>query len=284
MELDETLDELDELFTPEQRAKIQKVLTAIKGIADNYKDGGHLINDTKSYYLMICNALPMYSEGYSLASFRHDGKSRYSYSVPDFISTMTGIISKTDTKEDLEFGTQYMEENYGQYDFFKNPVTGEWMCPTMEDFNETVNGNLTDRAIEIRKNFSYVNVLSVGDGANDTIGKADDATFTDAIICSFFLGKTSRKGEGGLSFGYYRNPLFSDVDALVLFKMRKFTNLETYKGEVLKRLAKVFRQELKRIEQARGEKKGTGVNVEFYKKNADKFCFLQSLRVMKMRY
>lgn len=274
----ETLDELDEVFTPEQRAKIQKVLTAIKGIADNYKDGGHLINDTKSYYLMICNALPMYSEGYSLASFRHDGKSRYSYSVPDFISTMTGIISKTDTKEDLEFGTQYMEENYGQYDFFKNPVTGEWMCPTMEDFNETVNGNLTDRAIEIRKNFSYVNVLSVGDGANDTIGRADDATFTDAIICSFFLGKTSRKGEDGLSFGYYRNPLFSDVDALVLFKMRKFTNLKTYKGEVLKRLAKVFRQELKRIEQARGEKKGTGVNVEFYKKNADKFCFFTEFK------
>lgn len=273
-----TLDELDEKFTPEQRAKIQKILTAIKGIADNYKDGGHLINDTKSYYLMICNALPMYSEGYSLASFRHDGKSRYSYSVPDFISTMTGIISKTDTKEDLEFGTQYMEENYGQYDFFKNPVTGEWMCPTMEDFNETVNGALTDRAIEIRKNFSYVNVLSVGDGANDTIGKADDATFTDAIICSFFLGSTSRKGEDGLSFGYYRNPLFSDVDALVFFKMRKFTNLENYKKEVLKRLAKVFRQELKRIEQARGEKKGTGVKVEFYKKNAAKFCFFTEFK------
>lgn len=273
-----TLNELDELFTPEQRAKVQKILTAIKGIVDNYKDGGHLINDTKSYYLMICNALPMYSEGYSLASFRHDGKSRYSYSVPDFISTMTGIISKTDTKEDLEFGTQYMEENYGQYDFFKNPVTGEWMCPTMEDFNETVNGNLTDRAIEIRKNFSYVNVLSVGDGANDTIGKASDDTFTDAIICSFFLGKTSRKGEDGLSFGYYRNPLFSDVDALVLFKMRKFTNPENYKEEVLRRLAKVFRQELKRIEQARGEKKGTGVKVEFYKKNADKFCFFTEFK------
>lgn len=266
---DNSLDMMEEYFTPEQISKVRNILIAAKNITHKeygFKKGGNLINDFKSSYLMIANALAIASDGYSMSSFFHDGNQRFSYSAPDFISTMVASISDTESDDDIKYGTEYIQENFGKYDLYRNPKTGEWMSPWLEDFFT----NLT-----VRKNFSTVNVLSIGNSSSNSIGRVSDEEFLDGLITSFFNGNR----EDGIEFGYYRNPLFSDTDALVLFKQRRYTGAG-FDKEVLKRLTKVFRQELDRIIAAKSTPEG--VKVEFYndskRDNAKKFCFFTAFR------
>ena len=266
IEMSETpLDNMEKLFTPDQMNKVRSILAAAQTIVHpeyGFKKGGNLVNDLKSSYMKIGNALTITSEGYSMSSFYHDGNQRFSYSAPNFISTLVGIMSSTATKEDIEYGTAYMEENYGQYDFFKDPHTKEWLCPWMEDLVED---------IDVRNNFSYLNILSIGNSSQNSIGRVSNDEFLNGLISAFFSGNT----KNGKEFGYYRNPLFSDTDALVLFKQRKYTG-ENYKQEVISRLAKVFRQELNRIVDARNKQGNATTSIEFYndaRNNAAKFNF-----------
>ena len=263
------LDTMEEYFTPSQMSKIRNILIAAKNITHEeygFKKGGNLINDEKSSYLMISNALAMASEAYSMSSFFHDGNQRFSYTAPDYISTMVGSISAVDSDINIENGTRYIEKNFGRYNLFRDPVTGEWMSPWLEDFAN----NLT-----VRENFTYTNVLSVGNSSNNSIGKVSDDEFEDGLVSAFFNGNK----KDGMEFGYYRNPLFSDTDALVLFKQRRYTG-EGYKDAVLDRLVKVFRQEIDRIIAARDNPEG--VKVDFYNdgksNNAAKFCFFTVFR------
>lgn len=259
------LDNMEKLFTPNQMSKIRSILAAAQTIVHpeyGFKKGGNLVNDLKSSYMKIGNALTITSEGYSMSSFYHDGNQRFSYSAPDFTSTLVGIMSSTTTKEDIEYGTAYMEKNYGQYDFFKDQQTGEWLSPWMEDLVEDV---------DVRNSFSYLNILSIGNSSQNSIGRVSNNEFLDSLISAFFSGNT----KNGKEFGYYRNPLFSDIDALVLFKQRKYTG-ENYKQEILDRLTKVFRQELNRIIDARNEQGNAKNSIEFYndkRNNASKFNF-----------
>lgn len=259
------LDDMEKLFTPDQMNKVRSILLAAQTIVHpeyGFKKGGNLVNDLKSSYMKIGNALTIASEGYSMSSFYHDGNQRFSYSAPDFISTLTGIMSSVATQEDIEYGTAYMENNYGQYDFFRDPQTKEWLSPWMEDLVEDM---------DVRENFSYLNVLSIGNSSSNSIGKVNNDEFLDGLVCAFYGGST----KDGKEFGYYRNPLFSDTDALVLFKQRKYTG-ENFKQEILNRLTKVFRQELNRIADARTKKSSAKTSIEFYndeRNNAAKFNF-----------
>ena len=120
------LEILESIFTKDIQNKINNILQAAMTITKSgekgFNPGDHLLSKFQSAYLSIGSSLTIASESYTQASFRYGDQSRFSYASPDFISSFVGIVSNTDN---VNTGTEYIEENYGRFNFFKDPVTGE---------------------------------------------------------------------------------------------------------------------------------------------------------------
>ena len=271
------LEALESVFTKEIQKKISNILEAAINITrDNekgYNPGDHLMSKFQSSYLMIGSSLSIASESYTQASFRYGTQSRFSYASPDFISTFVGIISDI---ENHEVGTEYIQENYGRFDFFKNPITGEWGNTWLEWLMEPGdNGTYT-----VRENLEYLNVLGIGTNEQkNSIGRVNKEAFKEGLITSMFAANSDKFGN---KYGYFRNPLFSDTDALVLLKMPRFSG-PMYKEAILGHLLKNLNQEIDRII---AFESGTteGVSVMFFndrQNNASKFNFFPEFNSIK---
>lgn len=271
------LEMLESLFTQDQRTKIGNIIQAVINITKNekgYQPGDHLIDKFQSSYLMIGSALTLASEAYTMASWRYGSQSRFSYASPDFISTFTGIISDT---SDTEYGTEYILENYGRFDFFRNQETGEWYNTWLQMLLEE-DSEYGD--FEIRRNLKYINILGIGTNEDkDTIGRVDKKKFKEGTITAMFSANEDKHGR---KYGYFRNPLFSDTDALVLMKMPRFSG-PNFREDVINALAKTFRQELDRIMSFEDSETSSEV-VEFYnddRANGKKFMLFPEFNSMK---
>ena len=269
-----TLDDLEEHISNDQVSRLITVLTNIENIVsqtrqDRYQSGDHLVTKFQGYYINLGGALALDSDGYTAMTFRHNGAMRSSYAAPDFISDLVGIISNTDNAEDA---TEWIEQNYGQYDFYKDPITGEWYNSWLEDFMTVEDGEYI-----FRSQFDYINVLSfMGSEDSNSVGQIKEDLLKEGLVHAFFAGNR----VGGNSSAYYGSPLLSDVDACVLLKGRRFTG-EGYKEEIIKRLAKVLLQEANRIKEVLVSKDNPETTkIEFYnsgRTNGTKFQYFPSL-------
>lgn len=271
------LEALESIFTKEIQKKIANVLEAALNITrDNdkgFNPGDHLISKFQSAYLMIGSSLSIASESYTQASFRYGAQTRFSYASPDFISTFVGIISDV---ENAEVGTEYIQENYGRFDFFRNPTTGEWGNTWLEWLmNPGDNGAYT-----VRENLEYLNILGIGTNEKkNSIGRVNRDAFKEGLITSMFAANDDKYGN---KYGYFRNPLFSDTDALVLLKMPRFSG-PMYREAILGHLVKNLNQEIDRIIDFEA---GTtsGVEVMFFndeRNNASRFVFFPEFNKIK---
>lgn len=268
----EAFEEITALFNPDVIRNISKIIqsainitAAREGGARGFTPGDHLLDKFRSAYNNIADALSISSEALSQASFSGmDNAQMFSYTAPDKISILTGIISKAKTYEEA---MQYIEEEYGDYDFFRDPVTGKWMNTWVKDLYESP---------ALREAFTYINILGFNNrNKQNSIQNVDDATFLDGIVTAFFAANDA---SDGTKLGWYRNPLFSDADALVMIKQKRYTGPE-YKKEILKGLAKVLRQEIDRIVTVLNQEEGTPI-IEFFndeRGNGRKFNFFPSL-------
>ena len=271
------LEALESVFTKEIQKKISNILEAAVNITrDNEKGfnpGDHLISKFQSSYLMIGSALSIVSESYSQASFRYGAQSRFSYASPDFISTFVGIISDI---ENPEVGTEYIQENYGRFDFFRNPITGEWGNTWLKWLMEPGDNGI----YTVRENLEYLNILGIGTNEKkNSIGRVNKEAFKEGLITSMFAANSDKFGN---KYGYFRNPLFSDTDALVLLKMPRVSG-PMYKEAILGYLLKSLNQEIDRIiDFASGTT--SGVEVMFFndkKNNASRFNFFPEFNNIK---
>lgn len=262
------LEVFETFFTKDQQKRINDIIGSIITITKPEKGflpGDHLIDKFQSAYLQIGSSLTLASEAYTLATFRYGTQSRFSFAAPDFISIFIGTISNM---EDIEYGTKYIEENYGQFDFFRNQRTKEWYNTWMEYlYTPGSNGDYS-----ARKNLEYINILGFdGKVGKDTIGKVNKTVFKEGLITAMF---SAQKDSHGNKYGYFRNPLFSDTDALVLVKMPRFSG-PSFEEDVIKKLALNLDQEIERIIAIRS-KKQKDLIVDFYndkRSNGAKFCF-----------
>lgn len=265
------------LFTPKMRRYLSTILekaTVITRPKQGYQNGDNLVIKFQNSYLSIGNALTMANEAYSQTSFRFNNNTRFSYVAYDMITRMSNLLSKTSTDEAVARGTKYLEDNYGQYDFFRDQKTGEWNNVWLQQwFEQDEHGEYT-----IRENFKILNMLGFGGNEDkDSFGKVSSETLMDSHILAFLNGN---KDKWGNEYGYYRNALFSDTDASVLVKQIRYTG-NNYKEVIISNLAKVLRQEIERIISVmKSSKDPNTIKIEFYnegKKNGQKFNFFPAL-------
>ena len=272
----ETLDDLMEHISENQVDRLIRTLEAIETIVNQtgnkkFQAGDHLVTKFQSAYLKLGSALTLASEGYTAMTFRHSGSTRASYAAPDFISDLVGIVSNTNN---IAEANEWLERNYGRFDFFKDPVTKEWLNTWLRDFFDPgPNGDYP-----FRKNFEYINVLSfMGSSDENSVGKVEKDVLLTGLIHAFFCA--NRDGYNN-AYGYYRCPLFSDVDACVLMKGVRYTG-EGYQETILDNLVKVALQEVNRINSVKSSKgKADTVKIEFYnegRNNGEKFQYFPEL-------
>lgn len=272
----ETLDDLMEHISENQVDRLIRTLEAIETIVNQtgnkkFQAGDHLLTKFQSAYLKLGSALTLASDGYTAMTFRHNGSTRASYAAPDFISDLVGIVSNTNN---IAEASEWLEKNYGRFDFFKDPVTKEWLNTWLRDFFDPgPNGDYP-----FRKNFEYINVLSfMGSDDENSVGQVDKDTLLTGLVHAYF---SANRDENNTPYAYYRCPLFSDVDACVLMKGVRYTG-EGYQGTVINNLVKVVLQEVNRINSvvSSRDKKGT-TKVEFYNEgrlNGEEFQYFPEL-------
>lgn len=276
---EETVSELDafrSIFTPEMGKNLSNIWSSIDIITNTkygkgFREGQHLVSAFNGAYTQIAKSLPIIDEGFSESNFSFNGKQRNSYCPPDFISRFCTAI-QTLSQNELE---EWLENEYGKYDFFKH--RGEWNLPLLKEL--VMNPGL-------RKRFNFYNILGIGtqERADDnTIQNVSDEKMLEGLISAFWSQRSDSEGN---NYGLYRTALLSDVDALVTITAPRYTTTSdsTYQEKIIKRLAKVLKQETERIIASRAAKnKGkTGVIVENYndkRNNSGKFLFFSELEV-----
>ncbi len=265
-----SLDDLQEIISGDQINGLIKALESIEIIVSKYDEGMNLVSNLQAAYLRLASALTLVADGYTSMTFRHGDTTRATYAAPDFISDLVDIIHNTDN---IEAANAWIEENYGKYDFFKNQslVNAPWLNQWLEDFFYTPDNGAT---YPYRDGFEYINLLSLmGSEEDNLIGNVSKNNLLSGIIHAYF---SANNDSGGRTFGYYRCPLFADVDACVVLKGRRYTG-EGYKDAITTNLVKVILQEVNRIRAVnKSSADPNAIKVEYYnegKTNGSKFQY-----------
>lgn len=260
MRVNNETEEVEVALTRSQIGRLSTLLNVIKETINNFNNTGNpLVQDNKARVQLIASIVGVVSEGFTQNMFRFGDKSRPSYTAPNFIDRMTGTIRLSSETEALE----YIYQNFTKFDFFKD----NQLLNSMTDIRSKGSSFVAEI---LRKNFSYVQLLAIGgrDTKNE-IQRVSKEALLEGIINMYF----SANSDAGINFAYYRNPLFSDADAMTFFKLRRYTaeqeyddegNLATgdYKERIIKYLVQSVKQELKRISAVR--KRTNGRNVEYF--------------------
>jgi len=151
-------------------------------------------------------------------------------------------VSERGTASTIESpAKKYLEENFGMADFFRNQETGEWYSPLLETLYEDV---------EVREAIDYMNILSIH--GKNSFGRVGDVNIgevskEDLIMGSFFSYYAANDLKSGKKMGYFQNPLFSDVAAMVLLKLPRYSDSDIrvkqkggYKKVIVELLERTF--------------------------------------------
>lgn len=277
---EDSLDTVLNTVTDKQISKISAIIEAARVITNQsegetggFHKGDDLVAKFQSSYLSIGNALSMVSEAYTLATFRApDGTDRFTYAAPDFISDFVNSV----TSEDRESGNEYLEHNYGRFEFFRDKETGEWNNTLL---GMLFNPNPQTGKYNVRDNFEYINMLAFGGNKDaNSIGQADKHTMLQGFINMYYSANNDSDDN---TYGWYTGPLISDVDACVMYKLPRFTGAG-YQQQLITLIAKVLEQEIDRINAV--DSGDNNLQIEFYndnKSNARKFQFFPELNARR---
>ena len=227
------------------------------------------LSDYKGILSILEQVVPTNIESVSYS----DGKLHYSYVIPSYLNILCGKISGhlqglyTDAKDENERYQMFLQDEFGQYGWFKNRKTGKWL-------NHWLQRLATDS--KAREAFKHIAVLT-----KDKISYVDknSAQYAASLIFQYFAnGINSNKA-------YFRLPMMSNKPSEEYIQFFK-TQIE----EIPSILANtVFLQELERILGCR-ERANTILNpnspnyhpecgIKAFDKNGQTFQFLEYLSV-----
>lgn len=227
------------------------------------------LSDYKGILSILEQVVPTNIESVSYS----DGKLHYSYVIPSYLNILCGKISGhlqglyTDAQNENERYQKFLQDEFGQYAWFKNRKTGKWL-------NHWLQRLATDS--KARETFKHIAVLT-----KDKISYVDknSAQYAASLIFQYFAnGINSNKA-------YFRLPMMSNKPSEEYIQFFK-TQVE----EIPSILANtVFLQELERILGCK-ERANTILNpnspnyhpecgIKAFDKNGQTFQFLEYLSV-----
>lgn len=227
------------------------------------------LSDYKGILSVLEQVVPTNIESVSYS----DGKLHYSYVIPSYLNILCGKISGhlqglyTDAKDENERYQMFLQDEFGQYSWFKNRKTGKWL-------NNWLQRLATDS--KARETFKHIAVLT-----KDKISYVDknSAQYAASLIFQYFAnGINSNKA-------YFRLAMMSNKPSEEYIQFFK-TQVE----EIPSILANtVFLQELERILGCK-ERANTILNpnspnyhpecgIKAFDKNGQTFQFLEYLSV-----
>lgn len=268
---------INNLWDKDTRDKLLKILDISSRLLESLKDENNrsidIVSSYQSMYVALSGSLVGISEQYTQSSTHLNGTTRYSFVAHDFATILTNHLNASDY--DANPKDTYIKRNYLRYDLFKD----------LEFFKRLDVDELTRQ--QFNKTMVLESKIGIDAGTSKAASKNEiknlsDKRFLATLIAGYYransVSSDSQYAEDGerCHFGYYRNPLYSDVDKLELYRLPRYHN--DYKDKVIGDLIQLLKAEIDRINASRAKK--TGVKVDNYNKgenNAERFNFFPKL-------
>lgn len=219
----------------------------------NFKSGGDIVNNLKSFLRPITQSL----EDTTVASIYNNGKMYQSYITPSYTTKLFHKFSA-----DTEKFEEFIEKEYGEVPFFKNPETGRWRNEWIKEMVK----NPASRELfkhKVQLNFNRRNYMK----------DMNDMEYTVSVITEYFA--ESHKGKGGEVPAWFRVPMLSNKPSSEFIRFVSYRGSD-YKDILTSKFNSIFRQELDRIQtvMTRNLDKTDPDYIENFDKNGRKFVFM----------
>ena len=231
---------------------LEKLNVIYKNISEgavkkSYREDGSeftedLINTFDSAYTAIATMFAEVSTDAIESSIRENGKSYYSHVKSSYLNKMIKNL-KGKLSDPQEF-SNFIEEEFGQYEFFKKD--GEWMNSWLELLT---NESTSKDARELLEHKMLLNF------DKQDYSKWDGLDYHLVLLNEFFSMPDDFKGA--LDYAWYYVPILSDAPSAEFIKFVRYKDryepyivngLETdYKGKITHELTKLVMQEYSRI-------------------------------------
>lgn len=227
---------------------IDKVLNALlkiyQGVLKTPIKSTDLTTSYNSQYKIIATNLNQVGDSDIISAIREAGKAYYGYIAPSYfgklINELRGLNGDAQFKE-------FIQSEFGNYDWFYDRVTNEWINPWIE---------AVVKEKDVKEKLNYHIVLN----ANITKGKKEYADWTQLdnmiiMLNEYFSDGWDTKAKN--PFAYYRLPILSDTQTAESVHFKRYTNYtggrdafgnnESYQEQILNQMEKLVRQEFNRI-------------------------------------
>lgn len=212
---------------------LYNIFKGVSEVTENKIDSYDLLNENNGAYNKIAKQLNIIPQGAIIPNFKEAGKSYQSYSPQSYMGRLLNKI-KYSTEEKFK---DFIENEYGQYNFFKTISNGrerwwnDWIGKLVSDKKYR---NLLDRKVVLtsdRKEFD----------------NQDEKYYMRSILTEYF--------SGGKEDAWYYCPLLADAPSSEFFKFVKYVDgmviddniIDDYKDYIANKMTDTVLQEIQRI-------------------------------------
>ena len=234
---------------------VRQALYQISDLFSSTTKSGLEVNPIATFdqqYKMIAQRMGIISDSDTTASFLCAGKQMFSYSAPNYIDTLVKIVKDKDKWE------AFLEEEYGQYEWFKNQKTGTWKSGLLQDLAEDENARLACDVKELK-----------------SIDNTDYEKWKPKqIVTAFVTEYLSNK-----DFTWYHCPIMSDSPVAKFMKLRRYRGSD-YKNVLKSKFRDVVKQEMWRINLVKDRRAAGITPIQNFDKKGVEFLFFPEFNKM----
>lgn len=225
-----------------------------------------ILTEFRGAYTAIAETIGYIGDGATEGSFYHMDKTRNSYTTPNYLGRVMKELS--DVNNDEERCNNYIEENYGKFNWFKKD--GVWLNSWLKQLAENKG---------LRKELKHKVVL---DFNKKGFFETDSLGYALGLLREFNAPLVDKKKDYELAWYYV--PMLSDTDSSEFIQFTKDTR-EGYQDRLLNQMRLTVVQEYNRIKLVRERnqriKEGKADKIANFDTRGLQFCFFPELNTWK---
>lgn len=225
-----------------------------------------ILTEFRGAYTAIADTIGYIGDGATEGSFYHMDKTRNSYTTPNYLGRVMKELS--DANGDEKRCDNYIEENYGKFNWFKKD--GVWLNSWLKQLAENKG---------LRKELKHKVVL---DFNKKGFFETDSLGYALGLLREFNAPLVDKKK--GYDLAWYYVPMLSDTDSSEFIQFTKDTK-EGYQDRLLNQMRLTVVQEYNRIKLVRERnqriKEGKADKIANFDTRGLQFCFFPELNTWK---